>query len=63
MEIDEEWQIGRVYLTVQELASQPSSSWLWKSGQCIHVHFSTAGSLQLLKIVENLTDFTEKTLL
>lgn len=43
MEIDEEWQTGKVYLTlVQEAASQ-QSSWLWKSGQeRSGVHFSTA---------------------
>ena len=45
MEIDEDWQTGRVYLTLEkEISSQPS--WLWESGR--HgvlkrsgVHFST----------------------
>ncbi len=42
MEIDEDWQTGRVYLAMeQEGPSQ--SSWLWESGQeRSGVHFSTA---------------------
>lgn len=42
MEIDEQWQTGRVYLTFETQGS-PSQSWLWKSGpERSDVHFSTA---------------------
>jgi putative transposase len=42
MEIDEDWQTGRVYLTIEKERSS-QSSWLWKSGQeRSGVHFSTA---------------------
>ena len=42
MEIDEDWQTGRVYLTIEKMSSS-QSSWLWKSGQeRSGVHFSTA---------------------
>jgi putative transposase len=41
MEIDEDWQTGRVYLTIEKMSSS-QSSWLWKSGQeRSGVHFST----------------------
>jgi transposase-like protein len=42
MEIDEDWQTGRVYL-VMEKEGPPQPSWLWESGQeRSGVHFSTA---------------------
>jgi putative transposase len=42
MEIDKDWQTGRLYLTIEKERSS-QSSWLWKSGQeRSGVHFSTA---------------------
>jgi len=42
MEIDEDWQTGRVYLAMEKEGS-PQSSWLWESGQeRSGVHFPTA---------------------
>jgi transposase-like protein len=45
MEIDEDWQTGRVYLTLEKDGSS-QSSWLWESGQKRSaVHFPTAQKL------------------
>lgn len=42
MEIDEDWQTGRVYLAMEK-EDLPQPSWLWESGQeRSGVHFSTA---------------------
>jgi putative transposase len=45
MEIDEDWQTGRVYLAMEK-EGPTQSSWLWESGQeRSGVHFSTAQEL------------------